>query len=264
MFVDQTPEGRLAKKLQAVEDRLAQASGYRIRMVELSGTQLSRLLPNTNPWAAQECGRLNCYTRTQGDENLEDCKARNILYESKCTLCNPEDVKKKNESSRKLGGVQGVYVGESARSIYERAGEHHGDMLTRQEDSHMIKHWLSSHQELKSPPKFKIKVVGRFQDSFTRQVSEAVRIELRGEHILNSRSEYSRCRIPRLVIDQEEWRKYKKKEVKELEPVRVQGVLEVDENGVETAEMLEEEKDLEIMESKEVKRKKKDENKPPA
>ena len=52
----------------------------------------------------------------------------------------------------------------------------------------MIKHWLSSHQELKSPPKFKIKVVGRFQDSFTRQVSEAVRIELRGEHILNSQS----------------------------------------------------------------------------
>jgi hypothetical protein len=38
----------------------------------------------------------------------------------------------------------------------------------------------------------------------------------------------------------------------------------VDENGVETAEMLEEEKELEIMESKEVKRKKKDENQPPA
>ena len=169
MFVDQTPEGRLAKKLQAVEDRLAQASGYRIRMVELSGTQLSRLLPNTNPWAGQGCGRSNCYTCTQGDEKLEDCKARNILYESKCTLCNPEDVKKK-ESSRKLGGVQGVYVGESARSIYERAVEHHGDMLARQEDSHMIKHWLTSHQELKSPPKFKIKVVGKFQDSFTRQV----------------------------------------------------------------------------------------------
>ena len=119
MFVDQTPEGGLAKKLQAVEDRLAQASGYRIRMVELSGTQLSRLLPNTNPWAGQGCGRNNCYTCNQGDENLEDCKARNILYESKCTLCNPEDVKKK-ESSRKLGGVQGVYVGESSRSIYEQ------------------------------------------------------------------------------------------------------------------------------------------------
>ena len=38
----------------------------------------------------------------------------------------------------------------------------------------------------------------------------------------------------------------------------------MDENGVETAEMLEEEKELEIMESKEVKRKKKAGNKPPA
>ena len=48
------------------------------------------------------------------------------------------------------------------------------------------------------------------------------------------------------------------KEVEKLEPVRVQGVLEVDENGEETAEMLEEEKELEIMESKLVKRKKMD------
>ena len=57
MFVDQTPGGVLAKKLQEVEDRLATASGYRIRMVELSGTQLGRLLPNTNPWSVMNCGR---------------------------------------------------------------------------------------------------------------------------------------------------------------------------------------------------------------
>ena len=67
-----------------------------------------------------------------------------------------------------------------------------------------------------------------------------------------------------MVIDQEEWRKYKKKEVKELEPVRVQKGVEVDENGMETAEMLEEEKQLEMLESKEVKRKQMDGNKPPA
>ena len=128
----------------------------------------------------------------------------------------------------------------------------------------MIKHWLTNHQDLENPPKFKIKVVGKFQDSFTRQVSEAVRIELRGEHILNSKSEFSRCKIPRLVIDQEEWRKYKKKEVKELEPVIVQNVVEVDENGLETAEMLDEEKELGQLESKETKRKQKDGSKPPA
>ena len=55
-----------------------------------------------------------------------------------------------------------------------------------------------------------------------------MRIDLRGEHILNSKSEYCRCRIriPRLVIDQEEWKTFKKKEVQELETVRILEVLE--------------------------------------
>ena len=65
MFIDQTPGGVLAKKLQEVEDRLATVSGYLIRMVELSGTQLQRLLPNTNPWSGHNCGRINCYTCDQ-------------------------------------------------------------------------------------------------------------------------------------------------------------------------------------------------------
>ena len=34
---------------------------------------------------------------------------------------------------------------------------------------------------------------------------------------MNYKTEYSRCRLPRLVIDNEEWRKAKKEEKKELE-----------------------------------------------
>ena len=56
MFVDQTPGGLMAKKLQEVEDKLASASSYKMRMVETSGTQLQRLLPNTNPWAGADFG----------------------------------------------------------------------------------------------------------------------------------------------------------------------------------------------------------------
>ena len=70
MFVDQTPGGVFAKKLQEVEDSLGTASGYRIRMVELSSTQLGRLLPNTNPWSGMNCDRPNCYTCDQGGEVL--------------------------------------------------------------------------------------------------------------------------------------------------------------------------------------------------
>jgi hypothetical protein len=45
-------------------------------------------------------------------------------------------------------------------------------------DSHRVKHWLSSHHELKSLPKFRVEVVGSDQDAMTRQIAEAVRIDL--------------------------------------------------------------------------------------
>ena len=70
----------------------------------------------------------------------------------------------------------------------------------------MYKHWQVSHSELQEAPRFRIKVVGSFKDALSRQLSEAVRIELRGEGVINSKAEYSRSRIPRLKIDKEEWK----------------------------------------------------------
>ena len=52
-------------------------------------------------------------------------------------------------------------------------------------------------------------MVSSFRDALTRQLSEAVRIELRWEDILNSKSEFNRCKVPRLKIDLEGWRKEK-------------------------------------------------------
>ena len=49
-----------------------------------------------------------------------------------------------------------------------------------------------------------------FGDPLTRQLAEAVRIEQRGAEILNSKSEFSRCRIPRLRLDMDEWQTKKK------------------------------------------------------
>ena len=112
-----------------------------------------------------------------------------------------------------------MYVGESGRSLYERAGEHIADARSRNEDSHMVKHWAASHPEMETAPKFKLKIIASFQDALTRQISESVRIDMRGGRvgILNSKTEYSRCRFPRLVIDREEWKQSKKEEKKALE-----------------------------------------------
>ena len=44
-------------------------------------------------------------------------------------------------------------------------------------------------------------------------MAEAVRIDLRGENILNSKAEYSRCRVPRLRVDMEGWKEKVKEKV---------------------------------------------------
>ena len=73
--------------------------------------------------------------------------------------------------------TRGLYIGESSRSMYERSKEHLRDRNKREEDSHQVKHWLIDHKDMASPPKFKFKLVGSYQDPLTRQLAEAVRIE---------------------------------------------------------------------------------------
>ena len=113
LFVDNTKDGMLARRLSGEEKRLAGSTSYRVRIVESAGMPLSRLLPSTNPWGAGDCGRLDCVTCNQGDEKIQDCKKRSILYQSQCQICQVDG------QPREDG--QGLYIGESSRSMYERA-----------------------------------------------------------------------------------------------------------------------------------------------
>ena len=162
---------------------------------------------------ASDCEREDCVTCSQEDEVRIDCRKRNILYESECTLCNTGEEKRgKKEELSFLKAGKGIYVGESSRSIYERSKEHMSDREGLKEESHQVKHWLTDHQDLQAPPRFRFKLVRKFNDPMSRQLAEAVRIELRGASILNSKSEYTRCRVPRLRIDLEGWKENMVKE----------------------------------------------------
>ena len=108
---------------------------------------------------------------------------------------------------------KGIYVGETSRSLYERGKEHEAHRKNTSEESHQVKHWLIDHQDLLAPPKFRFSIIQSFQDPLLRQLAEAVRIDLRGENILNSKAEYSRCRVPCLTVDLEGWTKSKKVDV---------------------------------------------------
>ena len=98
------------------------------------------LLHSTNPWGTQDCERLDCVTCHQGDEKRINCRKRNIPYESVCTIC--EEVKKHGQDgkSNSMQDGRGVYVGESSRSIYERAKEHEAEKNKHAEESHQVKH----------------------------------------------------------------------------------------------------------------------------
>ena len=203
MFVENTRDGILARMLQVEEKRLGGMTSYRVRVAESAGMALSRMLPSTNPWGPGDCGRHDCQLCNQQDETRQDCRKRNVLYENRCQVC-MVDVKTDGKLNQEDG--KGVYIGETSRSMYERSKEHQKDRDDKSEDSHQVKHWALDHPDLQSPPRFKFKILSTFTDPLTRQIAESVRIERSGVEILNSKSEYSRCRVPRLTIDMEGWK----------------------------------------------------------
>ena len=162
--------------------------------------------PLTNLWDGIPCGReQECTTCYQGAEILPNCTRQSLLYENVCATCIPgakgkeplkeEDVDPENPA---------IYVGETSRSILERSREHWKAYKGKKEDSHIWKHQTLKHNGEQAD--FIMRVVGSKRTALERQISEAVRIRRRGGagSILNSKTEYNRCHIPRLRVEDEE------------------------------------------------------------
>ena len=71
------------------------------------------------------------------------------------------------------------YIGESAKSAYERGKEHLGDRRTLSLRSHMLKHTVDVHEGL-DPEKveFRMKVLQFHKSAFERQVSAVPNLAL--------------------------------------------------------------------------------------
>ena len=96
------------------------------------------------------------------------------------------------------------YIGETSRSGYERMKEHWDDFENLNVKSHILKHYLNCHKDIPiREMKMSVKVLKRFRNSFERQIGESVMINYnmgKGVDLLNSKNEYNRCSIPRLMI----------------------------------------------------------------
>ena len=67
----------------------------------------------------------------------------------------------------------------------------------------MWKHHTNCHGD--NPPKFSYKIIKHFKTALERQIFEAVHLKILSSDpnltIMNSKGEYTRCHLPRLIIE---------------------------------------------------------------
>ena len=204
LFVEQTPHGELARQLRELMSRLEPTLGFRIKIVERAGKSLASTFSQASIWEGSHCGRPECITCNQEAEEMPPCSTSSVVYENICHTCNPSALKK-GELRSQEGELPSIYVGETSRTVQERGLEHWGAWRRREENGHIMKHQMLHHGG-DMEPKFTLKVVGSHKTALSRQIMEAVRIRRRGGSgaILNSKGEFNRAHIPRLVLEDRE------------------------------------------------------------
>ena len=203
LFVEQTPKGELAGRLREAMRSMEQTLGFKIKVVERTGRSLGSKFPLGNLWDGTRCGREDCVTCEQEGEELPKCTKTNLVYENICVDCNPGAIGKGEEEQIRID-IPTVYIGETSRSLYERAKEHYDGARKGEAKNHMIKHKLMEHGG-EQGPNFNMKARKYFRTALARQVAEAVLIRRRGGEgaILNSKGEFNRSYIPRLQVEEE-------------------------------------------------------------
>ena len=104
-----------------------------------------------------------------------------LVYKNVCSTCIP-GAGAKGEVESVDPNIPSIYVGETARTVQERAREHwraaQGSKKEK-DGSHMVKHMELFHGG--AEPTFQLRVVNYCRTALSRQCGEAVRIMRRGE-----------------------------------------------------------------------------------
>ena len=175
IFIPATPGGELAKIVREVAECEAEP-GLKFKVVESGGRSIAQQVQRSNPTATPGCQNSDCLACKTCPGAGGDCLKSNVQYELVCKLCPSDDTC--------------TYIGETSRNLYTRAKEHlkKSESKKQCQDSFIKKHQEAKHGD--APPDFDAKVMEKFRDCLTRQVSEGVAIRRSSKTTLNSKSEW--------------------------------------------------------------------------
>ena len=106
------------------------------------------------------CPRKNCWPcENKEGRGMMDCQSESVVYRVTCNQC-------------KEDGVVTEYLGETSRSMHQRAMEHQRNLKNRKEDSTLWLHCEEAHNSLEVG--FTIALVRKHKTPLTRQTHEMV------------------------------------------------------------------------------------------
>ena len=171
-FVPHTPGGQLRKQFMEVEERIRSTKG-KIKFVESMGLTIGQRLSRKDPWGTH-CGRNNCMPCQSKPGR---CTREGVVYLMTCQKC--EEM-----------GTKVHYVGESARTAFDRGSEHLSALNKRNPESPLVEHNNECHKEDHSM--FKMEILAYPRSNLQRQAMEASKIMMMSasSKLLNRKGEW--------------------------------------------------------------------------
>ena len=130
-----------------------------------------------------KCHRTECAVCTNSDSKKPSlCQVKGVVYAGVCSLC------EKEYSEGATTDHRGIYIGETARTLSERAGEHRAGYRRMDFKNFMFKHWSNTHYDSDTPPEFRFMVLKKHPEPMSRLIHESIKIS--DVATLNSKSEW--------------------------------------------------------------------------
>ena len=128
-----------------------------MKYVEMSGRKLTKYFKKEK--SLNVCHRAECGVCQNSDKKRPSmCQVKGVVYSAVCLDCEKEYVEGNSERHN------GVYIGETARTLSERSGEHRSGYRRMDFSNFMFKHWSNKHSDSDTPPEFRFSVLRKHPD----------------------------------------------------------------------------------------------------